>query len=245
MNPVQSIRHGSGFTLLELLVGTVLGAMISMAALSMYQMHLAHWYFQSAATTLQQQSRAAMDHLRSSLTELAPGWASSHGRIFALDSPVAGTGRISIADTPYDQLVMLVESGTDCTGDVLSTHLPGWKHYLIVNQELRCRDSDGQSVAIVDGVDVFQVRYGVDLDGDGIANRYLNAQAAVVYEAAIVSVRIGWVLQSGSALRMPGQGLDLQRPLVGVPLAQLGMSSGNANSHQPLRRAYEMTVVIQ
>ncbi len=59
----------------------------------------------------------------------------------------------------------------------------GWSiFYVALNSfgqpELRCKyrgNTEWESQAIVSGVESFQILYGIDTDGDGLANQYLNA----------------------------------------------------------------------
>lgn len=61
----------------------------------------------------------------------------------------------------------------------------GWSIFYVARNsygepELRCKyrgNTEWDSQAIVSGVESFQVLYGIDTDGDGLANQYLNASA--------------------------------------------------------------------
>ncbi|TFW09608.1 prepilin-type N-terminal cleavage/methylation domain-containing protein [Oxalobacteraceae bacterium OM1] len=64
-----------------------------------------------------------------------------------------------------------------------SEALTGWSIYYVAQNEagqpeLYCKyrgDHGWNAVALAEGVESFQVLYGVDMDGDGIVNRYVNA----------------------------------------------------------------------
>ena len=81
-----------------------------------------------------------------------------------------------------------------CAGFPVHADEDGWSIFFVANSamgtpELRCkyRGNSGWSAdALVAGVDSFQVLYGVDTDGDGIPNGYLNATAVHTLDGAIV-----------------------------------------------------------
>ena len=49
---------------------------------------------------------------------------------------------------------------------------------------------------LVEGIEDMQLRYGEDLDGDGVANRYVDANAAGIDMGNIVSVRLALLLRT-------------------------------------------------
>ena len=49
---------------------------------------------------------------------------------------------------------------------------------------------------LVEGIEDMQLRYGEDLDGDGVANRYVDANAAGIDMSNIVSVRLALLLRT-------------------------------------------------
>jgi type IV pilus assembly protein PilW len=70
----------------------------------------------------------------------------------------------------------------------------GWSIFYVANSssgepELRCKylgKSAWASDAIATGVESFQVLYGVDTDGDGMPNTYLNATAVEELDASLI-----------------------------------------------------------
>jgi type IV pilus assembly protein PilW len=76
----------------------------------------------------------------------------------------------------------------NCAGFIVNQTNPseadrGWSIFYVAKNsqgepELRCKyrgNNEWESQAIVSGVESFQVLYGIDTDGDGLANQYLNA----------------------------------------------------------------------
>ena len=85
-------------------------------------------------------------------------------------------------------------SVVDCAGFAVGAGEQGWSIFYVGiaddgEAELRCkyraRSGNWSADAIVRGVDSFQVLYGVDMDGDGIPDRYLNASAVTALDAAL------------------------------------------------------------
>lgn len=82
-----------------------------------------------------------------------------------------------------------------CAGFPVGAEDDGWSIFYVANNsagetELRCKyrgSGKWSADAIVDGVDAFQVLYGVDTDSpaDGVANRYVNASAIDALDAAL------------------------------------------------------------
>lgn len=90
----------------------------------------------------------------------------------------------------------------------------GWSIFYVAKNsygepELRCKyrgNTEWDSQAIVSGVESFQVLYGIDTDGDGLANQYLNAAAINKLDAKknttfshwteVASVRISLLLHA-------------------------------------------------
>lgn len=98
----------------------------------------------------------------------------------------AGAGKV-----PHGDGSML-----NCGGAGIAAQQEGWSIFYVArgsdgSGELRCkyRASGGWSVdALVDGVDGFQLLYGLDTDepGDGVPNRYVNATAIDALDDSLV-----------------------------------------------------------
>lgn len=81
-----------------------------------------------------------------------------------------------------------------CAGFPVHADEDGWSIFFVAlsaggTPELRCkyRSNSGWSAdALVAGVDSFQVLYGIDTDGDGLANGYLSASAVDALDGGIV-----------------------------------------------------------
>lgn len=84
----------------------------------------------------------------------------------------------------------------DCAGFPVHRDEEGWSIFYVARNaqgdaELRCKyrgASNWSADAVAGRVDSFQVLYGVDSDGDGVPNRYLNATGLAALDAALVPV---------------------------------------------------------
>jgi type IV pilus assembly protein PilW len=85
-------------------------------------------------------------------------------------------------------------SMVDCAGFAVGAGEEGWSIFYVGiaddgEAELRCKyraqSGNWSADAIVRGVDAFQVLYGLDTDGDGIPNRYVNAGAVGALDAGL------------------------------------------------------------
>lgn len=82
----------------------------------------------------------------------------------------------------------------DCAGFSVHRNEEGWSIFYVARNaqgdaELRCKyrgASAWSADAVVGAVDSFQVLYGLDADGDGAPERYLNATALAALDAALV-----------------------------------------------------------
>jgi len=87
------------------------------------------------------------------------------------------------------------DGGTlDCAGFPVHRDQEGWSIFYVARNaqgdaELRCKyrgAGNWSSDAVAGHVDSFQVLYGLDTDGDGAPNRYVNASAIRALDAALV-----------------------------------------------------------
>ncbi|WP_306397960.1 PilW family protein [Telluria beijingensis] len=82
----------------------------------------------------------------------------------------------------------------DCAGFPVHRNEEGWSIFYVARNaqgeaELRCKyrgATNWSSDAVAGRVDGFQVLYGLDADGDGVPERYLNATGIAALDAALV-----------------------------------------------------------
>lgn len=180
----------TGLSMIELLVGLILGAMVSVVAIASFTTT------RTAATTIGDSSRLHQDaasafhiighHLRQTGAQLL---ADAGGGTVAFNSVYAGLGTnlapLSLSgvdggnngpdvllishdrDTSFNAVDCLAQDGQPDTGII--------NRFELVNGSLRCQGSgNGAAGPLIEGVEDFQVRYGVRTN-DNL--QYLNAQA--------------------------------------------------------------------
>jgi type IV pilus assembly protein PilW len=128
-------------------------------------------------------------------------------------------------------------SVVNCAGFAVAASEEGWSIFYVAKNadgeaELRCKYRGAASWtadAVVTGVDSFQVLYGLDTDTprDGVANRYVNADAVRALDAAlaglppqelnrqthwkrVVSVRIALLLHGARPIRHDSANAEFQ-----------------------------------
>jgi type IV pilus assembly protein PilW len=128
-------------------------------------------------------------------------------------------------------------SVVDCAGFAAAAGEEGWSIFYVAKNaggdpELRCKyrgAANWSADAVVGGVDSFQVLYGLDTDTprDGVANRYVNADAIRALDAPlaglpaqernrqthwkrVVSVRIGLLLHGSRPTRIDAAAAEFQ-----------------------------------
>lgn len=158
----------------------------------------------------------------------------------------------------------------DCAGLSIGQQREGWSIFHVARDaqgvaELRCKyqgQGGWSSEAIISGIDGFQVLYGVDTDGDGAPNGYLNASTLTQLDGAapagqashwhqVVSVRVALLLpgpRMAFGLDGPGQyqlfgpGYGDRAGDVGTTLLAVDLVESNGQAR--LRRIYTRTIAI-
>lgn len=196
----------NGFSIVELMVALLLGSLIAIAATQLFLVNRQTENLQQGIASVQDQGRFAVSYVSRDLMQAGH---SLNGSI----EPFVFTGdsdKISEDNTKYDVVVFDVRDGVDCVGNAPYS---GLKKYWVEDHGLRCTYWKPAEVeptkvtgTIVDGVEAFQVQYGIDYDafgasGHGMADVYTNADGARTLLAAdpakrIVSARFALLLSS-------------------------------------------------
>lgn len=178
------IRASGGFTLIELLISMVVGLVVIGAIITLYAGSSESTRFQSSIQRMEENGRFAIDILSRNLRmagydnplsvfeveqPLLQGTATASGALIALPNLKTGA----------DTLGFRFEGGTkirDCLGSPVAegsyvTNLYG----ISEDNSLVCGTTPTNGMPLVEGIEDMQLRYGLDLNNDGITNRYVEA----------------------------------------------------------------------
>lgn len=210
-----------GFTLVELLISIALGATILLATTQLFVEGRDGFQYQSQWRELHERGRHLMQFFTTELRKA--GYPTS---------TFSGTALNGSDDDSGDTLTLSYQGAKDCAGSSASTI-----QYYLDATDLRC---DGNGAAsptpqtLTSHVDGLQFRYGIDGDGDGSIERYLNASAVSDWNS-VKSITVSVLLRSGQAVR---QSSDT------AVYTLLGVGHGPFNDHH-LRKAYQTTVELR
>jgi hypothetical protein len=115
-----------------------------------------------------------------------------------IDAFVTGT-----ANTSYDKVKVKFEDNIDCERNVvIGTYVENAYSYNSAKGTLQCNGNGNTATTrdIVEGVDAIRILYGLDDDGDKIADRYVSAATVDAIPNAwrddVSSIRIGLLMNS-------------------------------------------------
>lgn len=218
-------KQQHGLTLIELLIALVLGSLISAAAMQMLLTNKMTLTTQQGNNEVEENGRYGVDFLMRDIRKagMRPTTAT-----IKVATPIAATnGSTNTGDEITVTYVMdsadTNASPTDCNGNALSgTNPTVINRYYVTGGRLMCLGNGSVTAGeIVDGVDVFQILYGIDnvIDGNLVATQWTSSPSA---SASIVAVRIGLMVHSDATFA------DLPAPTAAVDV--LGQVSLAANS---------------
>jgi len=175
-----------GLTLVELMVGMVLGLVVLGLLLTVYLNFMQSSRFQNGVLRIHENGRFAIDMMSRTV------------RMAGYDDPANGAtvagltikGSTTIADAPLTQtgikentdiIAITFEGGTgirDCQGNSFLAGVSRTNQYAVQDDSNLVCLTNGTGAAVselAEGVEDMQVLYGVDPDGDGVANHYVDA----------------------------------------------------------------------
>jgi len=182
-------RHQAGFSLVEILVAMALGLVLLGGTIAIYASSKDSYRLQENIAGMQENARFAIHALRRDI-EMAgfPQVLNVAPFLAAGDTP---PGDIEVsADGDSDIVTVQFQSSPppvagalpidrNCLGMQIPLGNPIINQYFVENGNLRCRSSTAggatQTQTLVENVENLQVLYGIDEDGDNIANRYVTA----------------------------------------------------------------------
>ncbi len=265
MNTLMTTKKQHGFSLISLLIGMALGIFLVAAVIKIYADSKISFFVRDVVANVTENQRFALDDVRRILVMggrdiLSVEDNSTARRPFPPLSTNANAASASGAAFLYDGgssasdiVAVRFRRGPSCGAyqDVNLVDQPSMVRFLVVNNNLVCELTNYESgtstsrQVLVGGVEMMKVLYGLDDDGDGYANRYLNATQVnntnTNYRLSwgrVVSLRIGLVMRS--ELDLPKSARPVNEP----SLSLLGMDfSGTDN--QRLWRVASTTFTLR
>ena len=198
----QLQKNQTGFSLIEMMVAMLIGLFLMGGVVSVYISSSQSSRINDSLRTLQENGRFALASLKNTI--LMAGYVDSYDPSVQIDPFPGGAADFN------QKVTVRYESDVDCTGT--PTPLVAAPGVRVANNtlelnggELRCvGNAGGAGVVIIDGVDQMQFLYGLDDDGDEIADRYVTAgvvTAATGWQDKVSSVRVSLLLNSTNAIK--------------------------------------------
>src|SRR5690606_4269379 len=221
----QSKQQQHGVTLIELLVALLLGSLLSAAAMQMLLTNKRTLTTQQGNNEVEENGRYAMDFLMRDIRKAGMRPTTATAKVatpIAATNGASNTGDIITVTYSVDSTDTNA-SPADCNGNALSgTNPTVINRYYVTGGRLMCLGNGSATAGeIVEGVDVFQILYGVDnvADGQLVVTQWTSTPAT---DATLVAVRIGLMVHSDTVFT------DLPAPTAAVDV--LGQVTLAANS---------------
>ena len=212
MNIGKTVNQAScgGFSLVELMIATVLGLVIMAVMLGIYQSNTENARFYSANLKVQENGRFALDVI------------GRTARMAGYDDPMTTTtvAAPQVNGSMDSSGALITQSGLKADGDTLSVRYEGgtgirdcqgqavaaddWvtnMYAVTTDNNLVCATFSNNSavvsdaIPVADGVEDMRVLYGLDLDDSGDVNRYVRSQAVGDW-SQVISMRIALLVNS-------------------------------------------------
>lgn len=256
MKPIGLVWQ-KGLGLAELLVATAIGALLLlMGAVMLFSANSAYTA-QLDGAAIDDGGRLALDLVSRAVHQAAFVDWEAQGAIVAGTAPAAILGRDHLAiprssnginggnpDAVNGSDVLALRfsgahgGAVDCAGFTVEPGEEGWSIFHVGRNaagdgELRCKYRGGGgwgSDAIVDGVDTFQVLYGIDTDtpSDGVPNEFVSATDIEARNAALVLAGADEAARERDLQRR-----TLWKRVTAVRIALLLHGPGPGSAHEP------------
>jgi len=173
-------RREAGVSLVELMVALSIGLLLTVSVGYILSGSLQIFRVQGENARIQESSRFLMDTLGRQITQA--GYAAistdySDPKLAFAGTPISGehgvvATRAGERKDGSDYLAVSFDASTDCQGNAAASGTVQNEFFLNANEELVCASGGGASEVLADGVETFQVLYGVDADSDYSVERY-------------------------------------------------------------------------
>ncbi|PHR67090.1 PilW family protein [Alcanivorax sp.] len=197
-------KHYQGFSLVELMVAMLLGLLITGAALQLFLANQQSFALQQALSRIQEDGQLFVRFLVRDLRQAGlemDDVVSSYPQGVKFVTTQGKPGSSNGAN--YDRLTIAYHGVSDCEGGAVA----GGSAAEIVNtyfvndeSELVCDGSvsGGDGVVLLEGVQAFEVMYGIDTNKNGYANAGQYVSAGDLGGKEAVAVRFAILLKNDS-----------------------------------------------
>lgn len=169
-----------GLSLVELMVALSIGLLLTLSVSTLLSGSLQIFRLQGESARIQESGRFLMDTLGRQITQagyVAISSDYSDTKLEFVGTPISGEHGVVATRTGErkngsDYLAVSFDASIDCQGNAAAGGTVRNEFFLNANDELVCASGGGAAEVLADGVESFQVLYGVDADGDNSVERY-------------------------------------------------------------------------
>ncbi len=181
MKTALTMRRETGVSLVELMVALSIGLLLTVSVGTILSGSLQIFRVQGESARIQESGRFLMDTLGRQITQA--GYVSistdyTDPKLLFTGTPITGENgvvatRVDERKTGSDYLAVSFDASTDCRGNAVTGGTVQNEFYLNTSEELVCASGGGAAEVLADGVESFQVLYGIDTNGDYSVERYI------------------------------------------------------------------------
>lgn len=195
-----------GLTLIELMVALLLGLIFSAAAFQLLFANQRTFGLQQTLATLQEDGQMALRYMTADIRNAGRGTILQGTIPPVVLDPAAANGHSQNGVT-NDELVIQYFGTSDCQGTTSASEVEIINRYFVQDDALMCSGNlTGGTVELLNGVESFQVQYGLDKVRDEIpaVTTYVNASTTMLdadpaepdSTAVLVAIRVAILLSS-------------------------------------------------
>lgn len=189
---VNSRRHQSGLSLIELMIAMVLGLIVISAVFNTFLGSSRSAQFSQGLQLLQENGRYGITTLQRGIR------LAGYSPEGFLDQP------FDIVNSSDSSIVVRVADIYDCNGEstaaVDGVAVNSYSHDIATNS-ITCQGNGGAvAMQVVEGVEAMRFLWGIDADEDGVPEQYIPYSAAID-ATEVVAVRIAILVSSGEPIR--------------------------------------------
>jgi len=204
------MKRQQGFSLVELMVALLLGLLITGAAVQLFLTNQRSFLLQQTLSRVQENGQLFVRFL---VTDLRRTGLEMTGVASAIDKGVrfASAGGLpgSSNGADFDRLTVSYHGTSDCEGSATAAMVDVVNTYFVnADNELVCQGNltGGAGVVLLDGVEAFEVLYGIDEVVDGFANVNRYVEAGSQGSNPVIAVRFSLLLKEESSNLPEGDG---------------------------------------